>query len=231
MPGDVNIAPIAALLADPTRASILQELSDGRALSAGELARRAHVSSSTASAHLFKLLEAGLLTVDRQGRHRYYRIANPAIIQALETLAALAPVRPIRSLRESQLAAAVRQARMCDNHLAGTLGVQLAQALVDKRILDATSDGYTLTSQGLLWLRDFGLEASILEKTSALVVPRHFDWSEHRPHIAGALGAAFTRRLFELDWIARTRTSRAVRLTLLGQQALQAEFALILPSM
>lgn len=92
------------MLADPTRASILLELSDGRALPAGELARRARVTSSTASAHLFKLVEAGLLTVERQGRHRYYHLANPAIVQALETLAALAIARPVHSLRESQIA-------------------------------------------------------------------------------------------------------------------------------
>lgn len=225
MQGDVNIVPVASLLADPTRASILQELSDGRALPAGELARRAHVSSSTASAHLFKLVEAGLLAVEKQGRHRYYRIANPAIIQAIETLAALAPARPIRSLRESQIADAVRNARMCYNHLAGNLGVELTQALVDKQVLDASDDGYSITESGLRWLRNFGIDEAVLKKRGSLVVPHHIDWSERRPHIAGDFGAAFARRLFDLEWIIRTPFSRAVRLTPTGQQAIQDEFA------
>jgi len=226
MPGDINIVPVASLLADPTRAIILQELSDGRALPAGELARRARVSSSTASAHLFKLIEAGLLAVEKQGRHRYYRIANPAIIQAIETLAALSPTRPVHSLRESQIAEAVRNARMCYNHLAGNLGVKLSQALVDKHVLDASDNGYSITPNGLQWLRNFGIDETVLKKRGSLVVPHHIDWSERRPHVAGELGAAFARRFFDQEWITRTPSSRAVRLTATGQQTLQDEFAI-----
>lgn len=226
MPGDINIVPVALLLADPTRASILQELSDGRALAAGELARRAHVTPSTASAHLFKLIEGKLLTVEKQGRHRYYRIADPAIIQAIETLATLAPAHLIHSLREAQIAEAVRSARMCYNHLAGNLGVKLSQALVDKQILDASNDGYSITPNGLQWLHNFGIDATVHTKRGSLVIPRHIDWSEHRPHVAGELGSALARRLFELEWITRTPSSRAVRLTTIGQQALQDEFAI-----
>lgn len=224
MPGDINIVPIASLLADPTRASMLFELSDGRALPAGELARRARVTNSTASAHLFKLEEAGLFTVEQQGRHRYYRLANPAIVEALETLAALAPTRPVHSLRESQIGEALRSARMCYNHLAGNLGVMLSQALVDKHILDASDDGYTLTTGGLQWLSDFGIEETLLKKQRALVVPHHIDWSERRYHIAGTFGAALARRLFDLGWITRSSSSRAVRITESGQEALSEAF-------
>lgn len=226
MPGDINIAPVALLLADPTRASILQELSDGRALPAGELARRADVSASTASTHLFKLIEAGFLAVEKQGRQRYYRIANPAVVQAIEALTALAPARQVRSLRESLLAEAVRNARMCYNHLAGNLGVKLSQALVDKRVLDASDEGYSITSDGQQWLRDFGIEEAVLKKRGSLVVPHHIDWSESRPHVAGELGAALARRLFDLEWITRTPSSRAVRFTAIGQQALGDKFAI-----
>jgi DNA-binding transcriptional ArsR family regulator len=226
MPGDINIVPVALLLADATRASILQELSDGRMLPAGELARRAHVTPSTASAHLFKLIEAGLLAVEKQGKHRYYRIANPAIVQAIEALAALAPARPVHSLRESQIAEAVRNARMCYNHLAGNLGVKLSQALVDKQVLDASDDGYSITQSGLQWLYTFGIDESVLKKQGSLVVPRHIDWSERRSHIAGELGAALARRLFDLEWIIHTPSSRAVRLTATGQQVLRDEFAI-----
>jgi DNA-binding transcriptional ArsR family regulator len=226
MPGDFNIVPIATLLADPTRASILQELSDGRALPAGELARRARVNPSAASAHLSKLVGAGLLAVEKQGRHRYFRIANATIVHAIETLAALAPARPVRSLRDSQIAEAVRNARMCYNHLAGNLGVKLTQALVDKQVLVASDEGYSITPNGLLWLDDFGINTAAFTKRVSLIVPQHIDWSERLPHIAGELGAALARRLFELEWIIRTPSSRAVRLTATGQEALQDEFAL-----
>ncbi|GHO50403.1 ArsR/SmtB family transcription factor [Ktedonospora formicarum] len=226
MPGDVNIAPIALLFADQTRASILQELSDGQALSAGELARRAHVTPSTASTHLAKLMDAGLLIAEKQGKHRYYRIADPAIVQAIEALAALAPVRQVHSLREAQIAQAVRSARMCSTHLAGKLGVDLTQALVNKGVLAASEEGYYMTSYGQQWLCDFGIEGEALKRRGLEVVSHHIDWSEHRPHIAGALGAALAQRLFELQWITRTPFSRAVRLTASGQLSLRDEFGI-----
>ena len=224
MPGDIDIVPIASLLADSTRASILFELSDGRALPAGELARRARVSSSTASAHLFKLVEAGLLAVEKQGRHRYYQLADVSIVHALETLAAFAPARPVHSLREAQIAEALRNARMCYNHLAGKLGVSLSGALVNMQVLDTSNDGYTITSHGLQWLHHFGIEEALLKKPGSLIVPHHIDWSERRYHIAGTLGAALARRFFDLAWITRSPSSRAIRLTPEGQKALQEEF-------
>src|SRR6266700_4898502 len=117
MHGDVNIVPIAALLADSTRVNMLMALSDGRALPAGELARRARVTSSTASNHLAKLVESNLLVVEQQGRNRYFRIANPVVVQALETLAPLAPPASVHSLREAETSKAIRIARMCYHHL------------------------------------------------------------------------------------------------------------------
>src|SRR5437764_874571 len=141
MHGDVNIAPIAALLADPTRLNILMALSDGRALPAGELARRARVSSSTASNHLAKLVESNLLVAEQQGRHRYFRIAQPAVVQALEALAPLAPPATVHTLREAETSKAVRVARMCYHHLAGMLGVTLTQALVEQEVLIALDEG------------------------------------------------------------------------------------------
>ena len=229
MPGDINIVPIASLLADPTRASMLQELSDGGTLAAGELARRARVNPSTASAHLTKLVEAGLLKVEKAGRQRYYQIAEPAIIHAIETLAALAPVRPINSLKDSQLAEAVRHARMCYNHLAGKLGVSLAQALVDKHIIIAMHEGYSISNNGLQWLEDFGIGVGTKKAafTSSLIIPHHLDWSERQSHLAGEFGAALARRFFELDWIKSVPYSRAIRLTPAGQQALRDQFNLI----
>lgn len=226
MPGDVDITPIASLLADPTRVSILMALSDGRALPAGELARRARVAASTVSMHLSKLLECGLLMVEKQGRHRYFRLADPAIVQVLEVLATFAPSTPVRSLRESEVAGAIRTARMCYNHLAGVLGVALSQALVDKQILLPLDDGYSVTSSGKQWLQNFGIEGTEFRKQGSLFVPHHIDWSERRYHVAGAFGAALAKRLFELDWMKRTPSSRAVCVTEKGKKVLMDEFQL-----
>ncbi len=226
MPGDFDIASIASLLADPTRASMLLALSDGRALPAGELARQARVLPSTASSHLSKLVEASLLVVEQQGRHRYFRIANPAIVEAIEALAVFAPSTPIRSLRKSEKAKAIRKARMCYNHFAGEFGVMLTQALVDKQFLTTLDNGYILTVNGEQWLREFGVECATLRKQGIIFVPHHIDWSERRYHIAGELGAAFAQRIFELEWVKRIPSNRAVRVTEIGQQALQVKFGL-----
>jgi DNA-binding transcriptional ArsR family regulator len=126
MPGDADIAAVATLLADPTRVGMLQALSDGRALPAGDLARHMRVSASTASNHLAKLVEHRMLAVEQQGRHRYFRLTDPDIVRMLEILAVYAPAAPIRSLRESEAARALRAARMCYNHLTGELGVALS---------------------------------------------------------------------------------------------------------
>ncbi len=226
MSGDVNIAAIASLLADPTRVSVLMALSDGRALPAGELARRARVASSTVSMHLSKLVESGLLEVKNQGRHRYFRIANPAIIEALEVLAPLAPTLPVRSLREADIGNALRQARMCYKHVAGALGVALSQALMEKQILEEAGDGYLLTEEGGNWLCEFGVDASVLQKQKHLVVPAHIDWSERCHHVAGTLGMALTSRLLELEWITRIPSSRAIRVTESGCQGLSEVFGI-----
>lgn len=226
MLGDVNIASTAALLADPTRAGILMALGDGRALPAGELAQRVRVSPSTASSHLGKLVEAGLLVMEKQGRHRYFRLADPAIMQAIEILSVFAPATPIRSLRESTIAGAVRSARMCYNHLAGELGVALSQALVETQFLTAFDDGYMVTEDGNVWFHDFGIDWRALKQQNRLFAPHHIDWSERRHHLAGALGAAMANRLFELGWIMRLPSSRAVRVTEIGQRELLKAFGL-----
>jgi len=132
---DVDISPVAALLGDPTRATILSALHDGRALPAGELARRAGVGASTASEHLSRLVEGGILAVERTGRHRYFRLASAEVAHACEALAAIAPTRPVRSLREATVGAELARARLCYDHLAGALGVAVTDALVDRGAL------------------------------------------------------------------------------------------------
>jgi DNA-binding transcriptional ArsR family regulator len=228
MPGDANIAAVAALLADPTRAAILMALLDGRAWPAGDLARAVRVSPSTASNHLTKLVEHQLLRVEQQGRHRYFSLADPAIAQVLELLAAFAPASPVRSLRESEAARAVRAARLCYNHFAGKLGVALSQALVEKEVLTKVDGGYLVTEDGERWLQGMGIECSALKKRGQIFAPHHIDWSERLHHAAGALGAALARRFFDLGWVRRVPTNRAVRLTEEGEQALLKELGLSL---
>jgi DNA-binding transcriptional ArsR family regulator len=226
MPGDANVAAVAVLLADPTRTAILMALLDGRAWPAGDLARAVRVSPSTANNHLTKLLEHGLLKVERQGRHRYFYLADPAIAQALELLAVLAPAAPIRSLRESEAARAVRAARMCYNHFAGKLGVALSQALVEKEVLTKADGGYLVAEAGERWLHEVGIECSTLKRRGQIFASHHLDWSERLHHVAGDLGAALARRCFDLGWVRRVPTSRAVRLTEEGEQALFKELGL-----
>lgn len=226
MPGDVNVAAVAALLADQTRAAILTALIDGRALPAGELARRVRVSPSTASHHLSKLVESQFLVVEQQGRHRYFHLAGPAIARVVEDLAVLAPPMPARSLRESEVGRAVRTARTCYNHFAGQFGVALTRALVEKGVLEIVEDGYLVTAWGEEWLQHIGIACVPLGRRGRIFAPRHIDWSERFHHIAGALGAALACRFFELGWVKRVPTSRAVSVTELGKQALAQELGI-----
>jgi DNA-binding transcriptional ArsR family regulator len=223
--GDANIAAVASLLADPARATILMALSDGRALPAGELARLVHVAPSTASSHLSKLVEGGLIEVEPWGRHRYYRVTGPEVVGVIEALSLVSPAKPVRSFRQSREAEAVRFARTCYDHLAGFLGVKLTRSLVKQDALKELEDGYEVTEEGLSHLREFGVDLS-RRKERIRFAPAHIDWSERYRHFAGPLAKATTSRLFELGWVARTPSSRAVRVTETGRRGLQEHFGL-----
>jgi DNA-binding transcriptional ArsR family regulator len=223
--GDANIAAVASLLGDPARATILMALSDGRTLPAGELAQLAHVAPSTASSHLSKLLEGGLIEVESWGRHRYYRVAGPEVVGVIEALSLVSPAKPVRSFRQSREAEAVRFARTCYDHLAGFLGVKFTRSLVKQDVLKELEDGYEVTEEGLSHLREFGVDLSG-RKERIRFAPAHIDWSERYRHFAGPLAKATTSRLFELGWIARTPSSRAVRITEAGRRGLQEYFGL-----
>ena len=236
VPGDTDIAVVAGALADPGRAKMLLALGDGRALAASTLAAEAGVAASTASAHLARLVEAGLCRVERHGRHRYYRMSGPQVGELLEALARLAPPAPVRSLREGSRAHAVRAARTCYDHLAGQLGTAIMAALLERGVLaggDGTFDpttssrdrlssagwdrDYRLTGTGKAWLDDFGVT---IPAGCRPLVRYCVDWSEQRHHLAGALGAAVLARLVELDWLRRSPTSRAVHVTSAGRAGL-----------
>ncbi|MCO1595020.1 winged helix-turn-helix domain-containing protein [Micromonospora sp. RHAY321] len=215
-----GMAELAALLADGTRAGICLALLDGRAWTAGELARRAGVAPSTASDHLTRLVRGGLLVEERQGRHRYLRLAGPSVAQLIEGLAghAPAPPAPTGSLRAATAGAALAYARTCYDHLAGRLGVLMYDALLAHGRLDRAS-GLTVTPDGWAWAAGLGVPVDVLRAARRPVVRDCLDWTERRSHLAGALGAAVCRRFAELGWTA-PGAGRAVRLTPTGRSAL-----------
>ncbi|GIH17469.1 ArsR/SmtB family transcription factor [Rugosimonospora africana] len=242
--GDADIARVAALFADRSRARVLIALSDGRRLPASVLAAEAGVSAAAMSAHLNKLRAESLIAVEQSGRHRYYSIAGPKVAATLEALAAIAPAQPVTSLRQGTRAQRLREARTCYDHLAGALGVEVTQALIDRGALVAT-DGvpdtarrpgdrlsapvrehpYRLGPAAAEVLRDLGVDLpALLAGTSGGTRPVLrfcLDWTEQRHHLAGALGAALSGALFDAGWIARRRAPREVELTAAGAVAIE----------
>jgi DNA-binding transcriptional ArsR family regulator len=212
--GEVDISAAAALMADPSRAAVLMELTDGRALPPSELAEVAGVSRSTMSEHLAKLQKAGFLAVERGGRNRYYRLAGPEVATAVEALAALAPRSEVHSLRQANRAGALGAARTCYGHLAGELGVGITDALVDRGLVEREGEVFLLTDPGADFLVDLGIEKPPRAGKSCN------DWSERRPHLAGKLGVALTKQLFDLGWVKRTKRRRAVEVTGEGKRQL-----------
>jgi DNA-binding transcriptional ArsR family regulator len=224
---DPDIAATAALIGDPSRATILLALMDGRALPAGELARYAKVSAATASSHLDRLFKGNLVSVEVHGRHHYYRLRDERVARLIEELSALAPPAPVFTANQRRIAEAVREARTCYGHLAGKLGVKIAEAMCEQELIVEDDNGYRLTDAGRQWLERFGVEADrAWERQRRPVIRRCLDWSERRHHVAGAVGVTLAKQMFELNWIVRVRESRAVRLTERGRAGLTATLGL-----
>jgi DNA-binding transcriptional ArsR family regulator len=217
---DADISAPAALIGDPTRATFLTALSEGRALPASELAQRAGVSASTASVQLAKLVEGGLLQVERSGRHRYYRLADPSIAAAIESLAVIAPHRAASSFKQGRVGSELQTARTCYDHLAGALGVALFDALQRQRLLTPELE---VTKRGVKRFGDLGIDIEMLASRRRPLTRRCLDWTERRHHLAGSLGAALAARFLDLGWIEHRPTSRAVRVTAKGRRALARE--------
>ena len=221
------LAETASLVGDPARANMLLALMDGRALTAGELARAAGVTPQTASGHLARLGAAGLIAVHRQGRHHYHRLASAAVAHLLESLMEVSQrgAAGLRPVRTGPRDAAMRRARTCFDHLAGQLGVALADRLAERGHVELSPEGGAVTQSGLAFFREFGVDLDAAPRGGGRVFCRPcLDWSERRLHVGGGLGAALASRCFALGWIRRSDGSRAVSLTPAGRRGFRETF-------
>ncbi len=213
------ISTLGYLLADPGRAAMLVALLEGRSLPAGELARAASVSAQSASAHLAKLSKGGLITMQRDGRCRYYKLAGPRVANALEALGAISTARPAADYILAKADKSLLLARSCYDHLAGRIGVALAEAMQKQHVIVTEGErDYRITGKGANWLGQFGIERESLELSKRHLARRCLDWTERRPHVGGAVGAALMEHFLSEGWLARTRGSRALRVTLKGRR-------------
>ena len=224
---NLNVAEIAALVGDPARTNILAALMDGRALTSKELAYIAGVSPQTTSGHLAKLATAKLLVLMKQGRRHYYRIASPLVGQMLESIMAVAsaqtsPLQP----RPSRMEERMRTARTCYDHLAGRLGVALADTLVMRGHIALVQDGGEVSEDGLAFLSNLGVALDECGHSRRVFCRPCLDWSERRVHIAGSVGAKLCERCFELGWIKQLKTTRALEVTAKGSQGFAEWFGI-----
>lgn len=225
MSNTTSFAQIAALAGDPARVSMLHALMDGRALTAGELARAAGIAPQTASSHLGRLVSSGIVSVEKQGRHRYHRLATPSVARMLESIMQVAA-----ELQPSAMAVvvgpkdlALRNARTCYDHFAGRLGVALADSMIARGFVELHSDAGILRDNGIAFLDDLGIPVAPLQsgrtKRSGRVLCRPcLDWSERRPHLAGVVGAAICSHGLANGWVRPSQDSRAVIVTPKGHR-------------
>lgn len=217
-----NIVRVAALIGDNARAEVLSALMSGRAYTATELADTAGVTKQTISFHLGKLLEAALITVEKQGRHRYFMLAGPEVASLLESLMGLAFKNEDSSRFTGPRDPALRKARICYDHLAGELGVCVYEQMLQNGIFQQHSEGLELTQHGRAWLLRLGINTSALASSKRPLCRTCLDWSERRHHLAGALGSALLTRIQELGWAKQEKDSRVIAFSALGEKALWA---------
>jgi len=220
MDAHFSLAATASLIADPARAAILLALLDGRTLAAGELARCARVSPQSASMHLAQLLQGGFIEVAPEGRHRYYRIVSADVAHAVEALGTISSPRKRKPVGESN---AIRYARTCYDHVAGELGVGLADFLERRELIVPHGvREYAITDAGSAFFRRWAIDVAALSTSRRVLARRCLDWTERRDHVAGALGAAICRTMIDRGWIRRGRHSRVLHITVSGRRELAA---------
>jgi len=219
-----NIVGIAALIGDHARSEVLTALMSGQALTATELAGVAGVTKQTISGHLAKLLSARLVGVESQGRHRYYRLADPDVAQVLENLMGVAYRTGAVRVRSGPREPALRKARVCYDHLAGELGVLVFAHFQQRRLVSTRADALDVTALGRQFCREFGVDLEALERERRTLCRACLDWSVRRHHFAGALGAALLNRYFALGWARRVKDTRVVNFSAAGEQAFRQRF-------
>jgi DNA-binding transcriptional ArsR family regulator len=225
MLADADLSAVAELMT-AHRATMLLALLAGRPLTAGELARDAGISPSLASSHLSKLLDGGLVTVTQSGRQRHYQLAGPRVAEVIESMLTIAPGRDVTTLREATRGEALRGARTCYDHLAGALGVAMTDGLERRRVIECRDGAYLLTEEGERRLEEVGIEVARLRRERRAFARPCLDWTERRPHLAGALGAALAEHALAQRWVRRVPGTRALRVTELGRRGFLEEFGL-----
>jgi DNA-binding transcriptional ArsR family regulator len=224
MKGGPDIAHIAALTGDPARANMLTALMSGKALTASELAEEAGVTLQTASSHLSKLDQGGLVRPRRQGRHKYFSLANDDVARVLEGLMGLAAGSGHLRSRSGPKDLALRKARICYNHLAGNMGIQLFDSLIHQGFLRAEREVLDLSEDGRAFVTDFGIDVDRLASSRMPLCRECLDWSERRSHLAGSLGRAFLGRFEEIGWVTLEKAARIVRFSPAGETAFARSF-------
>lgn len=217
----------ATLIGDATRASILWNLLDGRAFTATELAIAVETSAQNISMHLGKLLEASLICVEKQGRHKYYRFSNKEVAYAVEAMANLIPTPEVSIKKKSEVYPPVKYCRTCYDHLAGKIGVALTDSLLEQKIIIEKNDLFEISSEGEKWFSDFGINLEGAQKQKRIFLKPCLDWSERRNHIAGSIGALLLNKMITEDWLRRNKNSRAVTITGKGEKELLKYFKIV----
>jgi DNA-binding transcriptional ArsR family regulator len=221
------ISVLGELIGEPARTAILIELLDGKDVSAGELAVVAGISAQSASAHLSKLVDGGLLKSWRQGRNHYFKISGPQVAYALEALGAIStlshPSGATRSLKDMEIC----RARSCYDHLAGRVGVEMTRSLENLKVIRFNGGGeYEIGPKGGKWFEDFEIDVDAARISRRAFARRCLDWTERKPHLAGALGAAVFTRMLASRWLARRRGTRALRMTEHGVREFRRRFGI-----
>jgi DNA-binding transcriptional ArsR family regulator len=221
-----SIAPVAALAGDPARANMLAALLGGKALTASELANEAGVTAQTASSHLAKLKTGGLIVALKQGRHRYFRLADRDVAMMLESMMGVAARAGHLRTRPGPADPAMRKARVCYDHLAGEMGVRMFDVLVARRCLSIRDGKFALSRKGREFAAEFGIVLEDIAQSRRPLCISCLDWSMRREHLAGALGAALLNRIFALRWAGREQNGRAVLFDVRGEHAFNKTFHL-----
>ncbi|MFC9541837.1 ArsR/SmtB family transcription factor [Lysinibacillus sp. NPDC056959] len=219
-----NMAEIGSLLGETSRATMLASMMDGRFHTASELAYMAAIKPQTASFHLAKLVEGKLVRVEKQGRHRYFQLAGEEIAQLLESFLAISPPPEVRSLKQSSQMKLLQDARTCYDHLAGKLGVQLTESLLNAGFLKLEEKQFLITAEGAQFFTDFGLDLDDLKRKRRSFSHVCLDWSERRYHLAGALGEGMLTHFLSLGWVTRVPAIRAIKVTEKGRAGFKEVF-------